>query len=279
METMPINMLIKTARQALLQHFMLFLLLTFFSVSAASASSLPKVYVNPEIFTITVGQSFTVEVKVAEVSDLYGWEFKLKWNPNLLDLVDVMEGNFLKQRGDTFFAKKANNTVGYVLVDCTLLGGVNGASGNGTLALVKFYAKVQGECILDLSETTLINSNEQPVAHDVFDGKVYSKPQNADFLNLLIATVLIVVAAFTVFWLLKFRRKAVAKGKDEIIDDEEKIVAVLKSAGGRLYQSALADRCGFSRSKISKLLREMERKGKVKRKEKGREKIVILNEG
>lgn len=61
-----------------------------------------------------------------------------------------------------------------------------------------------------------------------------------------------------------------------IEDDEEKVVRMLRGAGGSLYQSTIADQCGFSRSKTSKLLATMESEGKIKREEKGREKVVML---
>lgn len=61
-----------------------------------------------------------------------------------------------------------------------------------------------------------------------------------------------------------------------IQDDEEKVVGLLEAAGGSSYQSTIADHCGFSRSKTSKLLAAMERKGKIRRKKKGREKVVTL---
>lgn len=60
--------------------------------------------------------------------------------------------------------------------------------------------------------------------------------------------------------------------------DEEKVINLLRAAGGRMYQSTIADQCGFSRSKTSKLLKEMEEKGKIRRDEKGREKVVTLIE-
>lgn len=65
----------------------------------------------------------------------------------------------------------------------------------------------------------------------------------------------------------------------EIEDSEEKIVNLLKAAEGRLLQSAIADRCKFSKAKTSILLSKMEKSGIVKRYEKGREKLVALTEG
>jgi len=62
------------------------------------------------------------------------------------------------------------------------------------------------------------------------------------------------------------------------IDDEESVINLLRAAGGSLYQSNIADQCRFSRSKTSKLLATMESKGKIRREEKGREKVVTLIE-
>jgi len=59
--------------------------------------------------------------------------------------------------------------------------------------------------------------------------------------------------------------------------EEEKVIAVLREAGGYMYQSTIADRFGFSRSKISKLLKTMEEKGSIRRYKKGREKVVMLS--
>jgi len=61
-----------------------------------------------------------------------------------------------------------------------------------------------------------------------------------------------------------------------IEDDEEKVVALLRSTDGRLLQSTLTAQCGFSRSKTSKLLTLMEDRGRIRRQKKGREKVVIL---
>lgn len=264
-------------------------------VAQPSASSTTTVYVVSPSNTVVVGQRFIVKVNISEVSDLYGWEFRLRWNPNLLDIVEVTEGSFLKQGGDTFFSKKTNNTEGSVLVDCTLLGDVSGVNGNGTLAVVTFYAKVQGESVLDLYETTLINSREQPIAHIATDGNVSTGPRAWSIVDLLepyvsIIVILILIAGMSSagFWFFKLRREKTRQGKGEttvqqfatlrldVGDDEEKVVTLLKSAGGRLYQSTLTNKCGFSRSKTSKLLKFMESRGKIRREKRGREKVVIL---
>jgi len=59
---------------------------------------------------------------------------------------------------------------------------------------------------------------------------------------------------------------------------EDKIVKLLRSSGGSLYQSAIVDQCKFSKAKTSQLLAVLENKGIVSRYKKGRDKIVTLVE-
>jgi len=152
----------------------LFLVTPLYEATVEVALGFPAttIFVNPPTSTVTVGKNFTIDVKVSDVNDLYGWGFKLRWNLSLLDVVNVTEGNFLEQGGETFFWPIINNTEGYILVDCTLLGNVSGVSGSGTLATVKFYAENRGGSILDLYDTLLLNSHEIAINHTNNDGTV-----------------------------------------------------------------------------------------------------------
>jgi len=60
--------------------------------------------------------------------------------------------------------------------------------------------------------------------------------------------------------------------------DEDRVVKVLKSSGGSLRQSVIADHLKFSRAKTSQLLAVLEDKGIIRRYKKGRDKIVVLVE-
>jgi hypothetical protein len=83
-------------------------------------------------------------------------------------------------------------------------------------------------------------------------------------------------------WFFKFRRKengviaAAPQIKPMIEDDGEKVVKLLKEAGGSLYQSTITKQLGFSKSKTSGLLKNMEKNGSIRRQKKGREKTVTL---
>jgi hypothetical protein len=130
-----------------------------------------KLVVIPETNAAVVGQDFAVDIRVLNVTDLFGWEIKLSWNVTLLDAVNVTEGSFLKNSGSTYFTYKVNNTVGYVVVDGTLLGDVDGVDGSGTLGTIKFHVKAAGECDLDLYDTSLIDSSEKKISHIAVDSE------------------------------------------------------------------------------------------------------------
>ena len=46
--------------------------------------------VDPSAITV-VGTTFTITINVTGVIDLYGWEFRLRWNSTLLDVAGVTE--------------------------------------------------------------------------------------------------------------------------------------------------------------------------------------------
>lgn len=82
------------------------------------------------------------------------------------------------------------------------------------------------------------------------------------------------------------RRKAKARvattaapgGMLLIESDEEKIVKLIRSSGGKMRQSAVTEQCRFSKAKTSQLLAALEQKGVITRYKRGRDKIVTLNE-
>lgn len=121
----------------------------------------------PSTISRNVGQDFSVNITVSNVADLYGWQLKLTWNATILEAVQAVESTFLKSGGTTFFASKINNTSGYAILDCTLLGNVSGVSGKGTLSTIQLHVKRPGQCDLILSGTSMLNSLEKPIEHVV----------------------------------------------------------------------------------------------------------------
>ena len=127
-------------------------------------------YITPQNVKGAVGQFITVNISIWNVDDLYGWQIRLEWNPQILNFSSVLEGDFLKKHGQTFFSHKLNET-GYLILDCTLVSDLTGVSGSGTLATVEFYVKEAGASQLRLSETVLVNSSEDLIPHTIKNGQ------------------------------------------------------------------------------------------------------------
>lgn len=109
---------------------------------------------------VVQGSPLSVNVRIANVSDLYGFQFTLSFNPAVLRALTVTEGAFLPGGGSTFFsAGTIDNTVGRVsFVFDSLVGAIPGVSGNGTLASFSFATIGVGSSVLSFSDTLLLNS-------------------------------------------------------------------------------------------------------------------------
>jgi len=158
------------------QILFLLILICIYQFMVATNATLPstELYIDPQTSIGMIDSSFTINVNIADVVNLYGWEVRMIWNATILDAVEVTQGSFLKSSGDTFFTNVINNTEGYLIADCTLLGNAMGVSGNGVLMTVDFYVKTSGQSILDLNETTLLNPLEQPIEHTKTDAYFYT---------------------------------------------------------------------------------------------------------
>ena len=102
---------------------------------------------------VHVGNTFTLNLNVENVTDLAGWQCNIEFDSNVLEAVEVVEGDFLKEGdGKTFFLEsEIDNTAGRITglgAARTSKGGVNGT---GKLLSVAFMAKVIGEAQVTLT--------------------------------------------------------------------------------------------------------------------------------
>jgi uncharacterized membrane protein len=95
-----------------------------------------------------------------------------------------------------------------------------------------------------------------------------------------LAAIGLVLGVFLFYRFNKKRKKKIEKEVPRLLpkveSDEDKVVRILETIGGGARQSTIGAKCGFSRSKTSQLLKNMEDAGIVRREKRGREKLVIL---
>jgi hypothetical protein len=133
-----------------------------------------KVSVSPVTQTVNKGEEFTVEIKVTNANDLYGFQFDIEYNPDVLKYVRIGEGGFLSRSGaDITFP--LNGTASSGLVDNianTRMGGINGVNGDGTLEKITFTALNTGTCQIKITNIKFLNSKIEQIQTTGENGQV-----------------------------------------------------------------------------------------------------------
>lgn len=95
--------------------------------------------------TVTVGQQFSLDIKVDSVTDLFNAPFVLSYDPIFVEFISMEEGPFMKNDGKTTtFSSKAEPVGGTVSVTLARAAGSGGVTGGGSLVKALFRAKNQG---------------------------------------------------------------------------------------------------------------------------------------
>jgi outer membrane protein assembly factor BamB len=126
--------------------------------SSVSAQQETTIYIDPTPVTANVCENFTVALNVKDVADLYCWQVKLSFDPDLLECLGATEGPFLPP--PTIFPPPIiDNDAGTVYMCCSEEMTPSGQSGSGTLTTITFHCTGIGGSALHLHDTILLNSS------------------------------------------------------------------------------------------------------------------------
>ena len=103
---------------------------------------------------IHLGDTFTLNVRAENISDLAGWQFDIAFDPAALEAINVSEGDFLKTDGGTTFFQSGSidNAAGKIIGLSAARLSTQGVNGTGVLLQVRFKAKSAGETQLALQK-------------------------------------------------------------------------------------------------------------------------------
>jgi len=101
------------------------------AVSVSPSSQTVSHYSNPTI---------TVNIRIDDVNDLYGFQFDATYNPNVLQLSSISEEAFLGSDGETTYWISPNLTTPGLINDaaCSRQAALAGIDGSGNLAQIRF---------------------------------------------------------------------------------------------------------------------------------------------
>ncbi len=136
------------------------------TASAISATSGPvQLSFNPPQSTITVGQTFTVEVMVSNAQKLFSAPIQLLYDPAKLQVKNVSNSGFLAQGEQVVaLAQHDDPTTGALRITAMRPPNSGGSSGSGSLVAVTFVAKAEGRTTVSVARAGLRDADQHPVA-------------------------------------------------------------------------------------------------------------------
>ena len=142
------------------------MLFVFGVFKAYSATAI--IYVDPVANTALPGEYFTINLNVANVTGLWGWECRMSFSPECLYTNSTMieEGPFLKNVGSTTFSTYIGPQ--YIQAGCNFTG-PDTVAGNGTLANITFYVVKKGASNFHLYESYLRDVDLNLIGHTTKD--------------------------------------------------------------------------------------------------------------
>ncbi len=145
------------------------------SVTVQAAVPGASVGVSPAARTVTAGGTFTVDVAVAPSVAIAGAQFNLGYDPSVLAVTSVTEGNLLKQGGATTYFQpgEIDNATGNLtnVIGATTSHGAE-VTGPGIFATITFQAKAAGTSALTLSEVVASTKEGAAVPVQLTNGSV-----------------------------------------------------------------------------------------------------------
>lgn len=123
------------------------------------------------------------------------------------------------------------------------------------------------------------NQPPQPFQFSVYEKSGSETPPSMPgFLVLLLALIAIALLLLALLLTYRSRREKLLRPPPDMhmLSDEDLVIRILKDAGGRLTQTQIKEATGFSKSKTSMVLSELQKRGLIRKIKRGREYIVEL---
>lgn len=155
-------------------------------LSTQAMAADPVVSITASSNPAVIGSTIDLDVLISGVTDLYGFQFTLNFDPAVLQALGGSEGAFLSAGGSTFFdAGTIDNTLGSVsFAFNSLIGAVPGVSGDGVLARFSFSASGLGSSAISFSDALFINASlaELPAQLQGISLQVVAVPEPSTYL-------------------------------------------------------------------------------------------------
>lgn len=118
----------------------------------AAASGNPSFLFDPPTIQAEKGGTFMVNLVISGAQNVYSVPVQLYYDPKLLQLVNVSNGGFLSQDGQTVaLVHREDESAGQLTITASRPQGAGGVSGQGTVVTMTFQAKASGQTPLTIT--------------------------------------------------------------------------------------------------------------------------------
>jgi len=156
----------------------------------------PLLHVDPPIIEgLTPSQEFTITVKIENVTNLYGFDIKFKWDPTILDYVSHTAKSPVETYPDGVLYNpvltvkdEVNPEAGTYWLAKSSMFPAPSFNGSGTIFEMTFHVKAVGRCLLEFSQSNIADVWANEIPTDVQNGfftnyvpspaTIYVTPQN-----------------------------------------------------------------------------------------------------
>ena len=119
---------------------------------------------SPGPVTTPVNQPFTLSLQMSNAADVFSAPMRIKFDPKVLRLTSVQQGNFMSQDGQRVtFNENTLNEQGEAIISINRLPGAGGIGGTGPLVNLTFQPVAPGTTNVQVSEVTVRNSQLQQI--------------------------------------------------------------------------------------------------------------------
>ncbi len=131
--------------------------------AAAPQTNATSAFVPAQMDT-TLGNTFNVNVVLQNATDLFSAPMHIKFDPKMLRLNDVVQGNLMSSDGQQVsFTKNIMNDTGDATITMNRFPGSGGITGSGMLVTLSFTTAGRGSTSVSVPNFTPVNSQGQPV--------------------------------------------------------------------------------------------------------------------
>ena len=138
------------------------------------ADDVPILSIAPSSSTVGAGSNVVLDVNIANVTDLFAFQFDLSFAPGTVSAASIVEGAFLAGGGTTAFIPGTIDNVGGTIAATayTLIGPGPGVNGSGTLVVLTLTGLAPGTSSIDFSSVFLLDSNLTGINSSLQSGSV-----------------------------------------------------------------------------------------------------------